>query len=168
MEKTTLLCAERETECRDGFSRLFDSWKTDFSVCDSFDAISDETRLLIISEQFIFPQKYQIKHPVIISSDNTAGLHQLSTCEMPVYTCGFHEKDCLSYSSLLHESRTISLNRTIFSFSGVPIEPFEIPLYTDNLRNIDAFALLAFVLTMLLNDILPDNASKSFGKNYIT
>lgn len=168
MEKTTLLCTDRETECRDGFSKLFDSWKTAFSVCDSFDAISDETRLLIISEQFMFPKKYRIRHSVIISSDNTAGLHQLSTCGMPVYTCGFHEKDCLSYSSLLHESRTISLNRTIFSFSGIQIEPFEIPLYTDNLRNIDAFALLAFVLTMLLNDILPEDASKSFGKNYIT
>ena len=34
------MCAERETECRDGFSRLFDNWKTDFSVCDSFDAMS--------------------------------------------------------------------------------------------------------------------------------
>lgn len=168
MEKTTLLCTGREVECRAGFSNLFDDWKTDFFVCDSFDSIPDVTRLLIVSEQFTFPQKYQIRHPIIISSDNTAGLHQLSSCGMPVYTCGFHDKDCLSYSSLLQDSRTISLNRTIFSFSGVSIEPFEIPLYADNLRNMDAFALLAFVLTMLLNDILPENASKSFGKNYIT
>lgn len=168
MEKTTLLCTDQEVDCRAGFLKLFGNWKNKFFVCDSFFSIPEETRLLIISERFTFPQKYQIMHPLIVSSDNAAGLHQLSSCEMPVYTCGFHEKDCLSYSSFLPESRTISLNRTISSFSGMRIEPFEIPIYTESFRDMEPFPLLAFVLTMLLNDTFPENSAEWFGKNYIT
>ncbi len=167
MKKTVFLYTESETDSCIALLKLFKNWIQDFTVSTSYSAITDKPELLIISENFSFPLNQTLHVPVVVSSDNTTGLHQLISCKTPVFTCGFHEKDCLSYSSFLSETKMISLNRTITSFSGVKIEPFELAV-NKKACIADPFSLLAFIMTMLINDFSVENLSDFLGKNYIS
>ena len=106
--------------------------------------LETESCILVFDED----SKLQLPHiackniVAVVSSSNRSLINELSRYNMPVITCGASQKDTVTYSSFTGEKAVISLQRSIISFSGKTIEPFEISVEMD--ENDSIFCALAF------------------------
>ena len=87
---------------------------------------------------------------VIAFSENEKQIRMLKNSSCKIYTCGFHEQDTFSYTSLCDDNVVVSLNREITALSGKKIQPLEFPLEIP--KGADVYSVMAFTALRLLLD----------------
>lgn len=125
-----------------------------FFVCSEIPKKLSSSTVLIVSKEMQSITLVNPNVPILISSD----ISGISDCLMKqhaqiVYSCGFGEHDCISFSSVLSAQRMISLNRTVKTLDGQLIDPFEMPISFEVKH---PFFILSCVLALLLCDISPE------------
>lgn len=125
-----------------------------FFVCSEIPKKLSSSTVLIVSKEMQSITLVNPNVPILISSDVSG----ISDCLMKqhaqiVYSCGFGEHDCISFSSVLSAQRMISLNRTVKTLDGQLIDPFEMPIPFEVKH---PFFILSCVLALLLCDISPE------------
>lgn len=125
-----------------------------FFVCSEIPKKLSSSTVLIVSKEMQSITLVNPNVPILISSD----ISGISDCLMKqhaqiVYSCGFGEHDCISFSSVLSAQRMISLNRTVKTLDGQLIDPFEMPIPFEVKH---PFFILSCVLALLLCDISPE------------
>lgn len=125
-----------------------------FFVCSEIPKEVSSNTVLILSKQMQSITLFHPNLPVLISSD-ASGISDslMKQHAQTVYSCGFGEHDCISFSSVLSAPCMISLNRTVETLDGNLVDPFEIPI---SFHTKHVFSALSCVLALLLCDISPE------------
>lgn len=93
----------------------------------------------------------------IINTNNIKNIEILCNLHLKVITCGFSQKDTITFSSNSLDNCVISVQRTIFTIDKKRIDPLEIPIEVYD--EIDSYYVLAYIsLLILLGEI--DNKIK--------
>lgn len=86
----------------------------------------------------------------IVNSADRNLISQLAKYDIPVIACGDSQKDTFTFSSITEDEAVVSLQRTITSFLGKVIEPFEIPVKLYEKDNV--FCALCYVAILTIFD----------------
>lgn len=91
---------------------------------------------------------------IIVNSCNQKSIKKLAGCKARVYTCGFSNKDYVTFSSRDDNTAMVSLQRNIKLVNKKICEPFEISCQAN--ENCNNYSILATVLALILLEIIDD------------
>lgn len=105
---------------------------------------------------------------VIVDASDTDNISVLSQKHpsVQVYTCGFGEKNAVTFSSREDHQAVVSLQRPILMDNELFCEPFEIPCEVN--RKLADYSILATVMALILIRKCNENKSKESGKIYFS
>ncbi|WMJ23334.1 hypothetical protein RBG61_01345 [Paludicola sp. MB14-C6] len=85
---------------------------------------------------------------IIVNADDANYVSRLASLNSNIYTCGFSQKDSITFSSREKDNVVVSLQRSITTISDNLCEPFEIPCEIFN--EISDYTILATILVLIL------------------
>lgn len=102
---------------------------------------------------------------IIVDSENTKCICQLAKYVPNIYTCGFSQKDYITFSSREDDKAVVSLQRSIRINNKTISEPFEIPC---NITcELSDYYILATVLTLIFLKEINEKKCSTITKIYL-
>lgn len=104
--------------------------------------------------------------PAIIGESNLNSAGFLSGKMPNIFTCGLSAKECVTVSSREDDTTVVSVQRSIIVNNKKICDPFEIPCVCP--YEIEDYAVMAAVLTLVLIGELNENKARKCGKIYFS
>lgn len=100
----------------------------------------------------------------VIDSDNEKAADMLKRMGISTITCGFSQKDTVTFSSLENDSAVVSLQRGITALDGSEVLPVDIPVALDPVGN--EYQILAATAVLLLSGIPIPGGGIDINRNF--